>query len=436
MNPFMVWSQIERRKICEVTPDMHNAVISKSLGARWKSLSETEKQPFIDEAERLRKLHSQEYPDYKYRPKKKQATAKTTTNTANTKSDAFLNLHSNHQGTNRHNSIKKATKRSHSNSSKAAKSRSNSSSSEILIQSSLLTAKKIKKLPNMKGTSHFLYSNQEISPSSPDSETLYDDTSTIFMTNDQTDHVLNDEVNLFADQPAKMEIYDNDINLFAACNDLNNFGTDESSKQFIISNAFEPSNENIDCVGMDSSLLNISDLDVAKENNSSSSYSVDNTMDNNKLYQYSENYTGLLNEDITLSFSRNNDINLPTATEVITDFDKCDTKPYKNQDCDEYFDRPHFIENEIDQQFDTARLINTDKDYSHGQQYNINIITTTAANETLNCDTSLDELTDIANIDIDVNSFSNFTSTSHLEFISTEVSDVLSDYGMSQNFLM
>lgn len=72
MNPFMVWSQIERRKICEVTPDMHNAVISKSLGARWKALTEVEKQPFIDEAERLRKLHQQEYPAYKYRPKKKQ----------------------------------------------------------------------------------------------------------------------------------------------------------------------------------------------------------------------------------------------------------------------------------------------------------------------------------------------------------------------------
>ncbi|XP_058121138.1 putative mediator of RNA polymerase II transcription subunit 26 [Anopheles ziemanni] len=72
MNPFMVWSQIERRKICEVTPDMHNAVISKNLGQRWKMLSAAERQPFIDEAERLRQLHTREYPNYKYRPKKKQ----------------------------------------------------------------------------------------------------------------------------------------------------------------------------------------------------------------------------------------------------------------------------------------------------------------------------------------------------------------------------
>ncbi|KAL3870026.1 hypothetical protein ACJMK2_042643 [Sinanodonta woodiana] len=71
MNAFMVWSQIERRKISEVSPDMHNAEISKRLGKRWKQLNDVDRQPFIEEAERLRILHMQEYPDYKYRPRKK-----------------------------------------------------------------------------------------------------------------------------------------------------------------------------------------------------------------------------------------------------------------------------------------------------------------------------------------------------------------------------
>lgn len=71
MNAFMVWSQIERRKICEVHPDMHNAEISKRLGREWKTLDEATRRPFIEEAERLRQLHMMEYPDYKYRPRKK-----------------------------------------------------------------------------------------------------------------------------------------------------------------------------------------------------------------------------------------------------------------------------------------------------------------------------------------------------------------------------
>merc|ERR1719376_14621 len=71
MNAFMVWSQLERRKIIEVTPDKHNAEISKELGRRWKLLPDDARQPYIDEAERLRILHQKEYPDYKYKPRKK-----------------------------------------------------------------------------------------------------------------------------------------------------------------------------------------------------------------------------------------------------------------------------------------------------------------------------------------------------------------------------
>ena len=71
MNAFMVWSQLERRKIIEVTPDKHNAEISKELGRRWKLLPEEARQPYIEEAERLRVLHQKEFPDYKYKPRKK-----------------------------------------------------------------------------------------------------------------------------------------------------------------------------------------------------------------------------------------------------------------------------------------------------------------------------------------------------------------------------
>ena len=54
MNAFMVFSHYERKKIIEVQPDIHNAEISKRLGADWKLLTDVDKRPFIDEAKRLR----------------------------------------------------------------------------------------------------------------------------------------------------------------------------------------------------------------------------------------------------------------------------------------------------------------------------------------------------------------------------------------------
>ncbi|CAF0821528.1 unnamed protein product [Rotaria sp. Silwood1] len=109
MNAFMVFSQLERRKIVQLAPDMHNAEISKYLGARWKRLTENERRPFIDEAERLKMFHLREYPDYKYKPRKRLRKGLLTNNssihidTSDTSSDALLTpkLESNNKNNNR-----------------------------------------------------------------------------------------------------------------------------------------------------------------------------------------------------------------------------------------------------------------------------------------------------------------------------------------------
>lgn len=71
MNAFMIWSMKCRALIAQITPQLHNAIISTKLGAAWRKFDDEEKAIYEREKDMLGTFHKFEFPDYKYKPKKK-----------------------------------------------------------------------------------------------------------------------------------------------------------------------------------------------------------------------------------------------------------------------------------------------------------------------------------------------------------------------------
>lgn len=229
----MVWSQIERRKICQKTPDMHNAEISKYLGSKWKSLSQEEKQPFIEEAERLRQFHSKEYPDYKYRPKKKQqkspkaAASPVSTSTPTFKKTAATSTST---STSVGNSVRKNIFKNDTNNNNNTSPNSKLKKKLVLAVTNHQTSTILNNnMPLLSGGG----ANTDIScnimrcipgydliPNSPESATLYDENSMISPRGDEFDSLV-----LF-DSDRKMNILDADQ--YGSMTDLDGYDNEEN----------------------------------------------------------------------------------------------------------------------------------------------------------------------------------------------------------------
>ncbi|NXG64228.1 SOX30 factor, partial [Hemiprocne comata] len=69
MNAFMVWARIHRPALAKANPAANNAEISVQLGVEWSKLTEEQKQPYYDEARKIKQRHGEEFPGWVYQPR-------------------------------------------------------------------------------------------------------------------------------------------------------------------------------------------------------------------------------------------------------------------------------------------------------------------------------------------------------------------------------
>lgn len=396
---------------------MHNAVISKSLGVRWKALTDVEKQPYIEEAERLRRLHSLEYPDYKYRPKKKQSI--TPSSSGNTKSSSVSSAKSDTSSNSSasssphyRNSRKRPMKRNNSTSSdkhrNGGKHRSSRPRLTTLESFEASDSEYNKNSPEIQTPRSLSYSfsASEMLPNSPESATLYD---------------------VFADDQSKVEIYGPDIYTPSDLNDLNELASDETSDMFFVND--------------------ISDTAIVNVNNSNSTISssdmlqYSNMISNAPIIFANSNNNDIMEGDLVdcknfISVDSNLNFTSVTADAAMRLANNCDSLHqlhpqqhsshqiiYRNDDlsCDDQ----KLATYKVDHNYGDFSMIDTDYQTSN----DVAITQLDCGNKTLGAAASCDQLEncDISPIDFDIN-------CSHLEFISD--SDLLSDLSISQNFLI
>ncbi|XP_030315274.1 transcription factor SOX-30 [Calypte anna] len=69
MNAFMVWARIHRPALAKANPAANNAEISVQLGLEWSKLTEEQKQPYYEEAHKIKQRHREEFPGWVYQPR-------------------------------------------------------------------------------------------------------------------------------------------------------------------------------------------------------------------------------------------------------------------------------------------------------------------------------------------------------------------------------
>jgi hypothetical protein len=345
---------------------------------RWKALTEEQKQPFIDEAERLRRLHSQEYPDYKYRPKKKQTiTSKSPSQAAvthKTDSQPANNTSSSSRTSRKRPASKRSDKKGSSSSNKKPRQKpilenslSFDASDGEYKNSDIQTPRSI----------CYSFSASDILPNSPESATLYD---------------------VFSDQNnSKVEFFEAEF--LNSTSDLNELGSDENSRNFSSNILFDDGDS-----AMGNHLNNATEIQYITDANMISHAPIIFANDAESDYIECKN---IISVDTNLNFTSNAAV--AAAMPVI----------YRNDDLNDQ----RIATYRFDHNYDEFNM--TDADYQSND---------------VAMDVAMEDC-DIGQIEFDMNSFSNISSTissnsgSHLEF-SDDVSNLLSDYGISQNFLI